>query len=204
MDSMNKNLVSILLIAASLAMFWFFLKPKYSEVMTLQDKRKEYQKYLEDAEEVRHLRGKLLAAKANISKEDWAKLDRILPDKLEDHQLLLDLNGIASLYGAELTAFSTEAGKESSPPAPNINTEALEGDAPVDAPVPEQVSAHKTLLVNVSFDGSFRNFLGLLQEIERSINLSDVTSLSINTGNASKGSYGITLVINNYWLKKTQ
>ncbi|HLP43965.1 MAG TPA: hypothetical protein VK145_01685, partial [Candidatus Nanoarchaeia archaeon] len=98
-----KSLLPIILAVAAIGLFFFQVKPIYSEVSALRAQGKEYDEALEMAKELDTLRDDLSKKLDSFSDADLNRLDRFLPRKLDTVRIVLDIDGIGIRNGLNLS-----------------------------------------------------------------------------------------------------
>jgi hypothetical protein len=121
-------------------------------------------------------------------------VQKLLPDHVDNVALILDLDNIASQHGMPIE--NVDVSTPASSGANGGNTVAAIG-----------VGSQKYDSVTIRFatNGTYANFVGLLQELERALRVVDLVSLSIapNTKGPVFGEpeYTYEIVLRTYWLK---
>jgi len=139
----------------------------------------------------------------SIKDSDLIRLDRYLPDNIDNVQLILDVNSIALQSGMQIKNIKIEtvADKVSKalPPAKATSQDPTVGG------LDHQIS---TLRMSFSTAGSYNNFLNFLDNLSHSLRLLDVEEISFQSVNAqtttpaqSKDFYQYNLKIKTYWLQ---
>ncbi len=208
-----RNIIPVLMLLASVATILMYLKPHYGNIQDLQYKKSEYERSVDNANEVRILRGQLLSTYDSFSQEDKRRLAIMLPQKPDGITLAKDISALASVFGIKIDSFTFRDASAASTPS---TTTGPDGN-PVTNPSP--TGGVGVLELSISFQSSYPEFLNFLHELERNLELSDVVSVSITrgsvnqqkeTGTPGKGvasstptvsTYGFSLTIDTYWNK---
>jgi len=153
----------------------------------------QYNEALNQSSELRQSRDRLLAKRNTFSSENIQRLERLLPDNIDNIRLIVDINSIASRYYLQIVNIAF---------------------APVSvAPQGRVASVSSVGSVDVTFSvtASYGDFLAFLQDLERSARIVEVEGIKfsvVDTGVISGGrgapasalnSY--TLTVRTYWLK---
>ncbi len=206
-----KGWIPILMILASVYAVFGFLRPHYSNIQTLQAQKNEYNDVLGKANEAtRIMRESLLATYNSIPESDWRRLQKMVPNEPSGIQLVRDLSGLAGVFGIKIDKFSFDEGADNGAAARNANTESAENTQGIFIPaVPTPIS--KKLTISIDFNTSYPNFTRFLREIEKSLELSDVRSLSVSRaakssiGNSEAigdvSGYNFSLTLDTYWIE---
>lgn len=164
-------------------------------INSLNTKKAELVEALNKASE---LRQKLDALEKNYQGFDQADLDRLnklLPDNVDNVQLIIDTNNIAQLHNMKIKGarIATAAEKEATGGRPadvKTKTRAIERSA-----VPEQ----GVLTFSFSVTGPYKEFLLFLSDLQSSLRVVDLGSLTFSSD--EKEAYTYNVEIKTYWLK---
>lgn len=187
------NLITpIILIIISIGVFFGYIDPNYRgsdsenrSIKSLQAENNQYISALTNSNKIREQRNTLAQKRSQISPDQIANLERLLPDNIDNIKLVIDMkniaakpeNGSLTLTGVKL---NTTTGTESK----KIGTD-----------------NSKVGTVSLSFNttASYDNFSKFLLDLEKSMRLVDITDLSV-TGN-DNGLYNFSVNLKTYWLK---
>ncbi|MEI6494468.1 MAG: hypothetical protein WCO03_00200 [bacterium] len=164
-------------------------------INTLNSKKAELVEALTKAAE---LRDKLDTLEKNYQGFDEADLDRLskmLPDNVDNVQLIIDTNNIAQLHNMKIKGakIATAAEKEATggkPADTKIQTKAIERSA-----IPEQ----GVLTFSFSVTGPYSEFLMFLADLQSSLRVVDLATMSFSSD--EKEAYTYNVEIKTYWLK---
>lgn len=129
----------------------------------------------------------------NIKDSDLTRLDRYLPDSIDNVQLILDVNSIALQSGMQIKNIKIDLDQPATAPAPGTQV----GTATSTASLSHQIS---TLHMSFSTAGSYNSFLTFLNNLSHSLRLLDVEEISFQSV-PNKDYYQYNLKIKTYWLK---
>jgi Tfp pilus assembly protein PilO len=151
-------------------------------IQSLQAEDAEYQEALNNVTAIKAKRDALVDKMSAMNPDDLQKLESLLPDNIDNIQLIIDMNNIADkhrliLKGARL---DNEAKTDSS----KLGTDN---------------SKYGTVRISFSVTASYENFQNFLRDLEKSLRLVEITDLSVN-GNAI-GLYDFSVGLKTYWLK---
>ena len=186
------NIVSIILILISAGLFWGYVNPTYRKVtgssvleeksvQELRTDRLRYATALTKTREIEVARTGLLEKYNNIAEEDRDKLQKMLPDHVDSVRLILDINNIAAQYGMTLKNITlTDVGGEEETLGPQeIRVEPVE--------------------FKFSVSGTYDTLRSFLVDVERSLRLIDVRTLTFAA--VETGAYDYTVTIVTYRLE---
>src|SRR4051812_8086623 len=102
------NIVSIVLILASVGLFFGYIDPAYMKVKELQSKQAEFDNALTNSKQLQAEREKLLVKFNDIDKSDRDMLAKLLPDNIDNIRLIIDIDEMAKSYGMRIRNFKTD------------------------------------------------------------------------------------------------
>jgi Tfp pilus assembly protein PilO len=176
------NLASIILIVASLGLFFGYIDPTYKNVkQEITAKKEEYAKALENSKNVREERSRLVAKYTTIKEENIDKLTKMLPDNIDNVRLLIDLDEIAKGHSMRIRDFRTDTGEKSDT-------------------IGKGVAGYGTLTVTFSTTATYNTFLAFLKDLEQSLRILDVTTISFASSDTNDV-YDYSISLKTYWLK---
>lgn len=224
-----RKLVPIILILASAGIFFGFVNPTYTaesgsalpakkSVKELQALRADYATTLSKTREIELVRQALLERFNGVSGANREKISKLLPDHIDSVRLIIDINNIAALYGMSLSDISLVLPGEAngfaaaaSGPAGTRQIQGSEVGSGVSAGASIGPSDRKYDSVELKFSvfGSYDNFISFLMNLERSLRLIEIVSLSfdsLGSGSGAEGakpsdSHRYSLTIRSYYLR---
>jgi Tfp pilus assembly protein PilO len=175
----------LLLIAAAIGLFALYTNPGYQRIKGLQAQVGAFDDALDKAQDLKSSRDKLLSKRNTFSAENIQKLERILPDNVDNIRFVIDINNIAarrnlSLKNVALGTISDAKGSRS----------ALAVGA----------SGDKVGSAEISFAlaSTYDEFLAFLQDLEHSMRIVDIEKINFKPGVGDQ--YDFSLTIRTYWL----
>lgn len=183
---MNNN-IAIILILVSIGIFYTFTSGQYKEVKRLSEQASRYEGVLESASSIATLRDSLLTNYSSIPRTEIERLEKVLPANVDTMQMALNLDGIAARYGISVKSIKT-------------TTDTAVTDPTI---LPEyDTSTYKKAVVSFSFIATYQNFKLFLKDIEKSLRLMDINSVSFQSSTAGEsGLYEYQVTADTYWLK---
>ena len=171
----------ILFVIAVLGTF-FYTKPLYSDVQVALSERASYLSAIADAQKLDQKIADLNTIKNNFAPADLDRLNKMLPEKVDNVRLVIEINQIAKKY---------------SPGVTNIHI----GTPAISAPQAGGAVATSTAVdLSFSVTTSYTQFLNFLQDLQSNLRITDVTTLSftpVDTGAA----YTFNMSIKTYGLQ---
>ena len=179
-----------ILIAVSLGVFFFFLKPQYQSARALQQQVAVYNSSLDTADKLKTSREELIAKYNSISKTDLDNIRSLLPDTVDNIRLVIQLDALAARNGLSTIKnvnYQTEKEKQ-------------ENETPETSRLP-----YGEFVISFETSGQYKNFLSFLSDLEENLRLVDVTEVSFLEGSTAATASGVLsykLTLKTYWLKQ--
>lgn len=186
---MTKNITALILIALSVGIYFTFTKAKLAELSSIKAVNTEYKQAIDNATRLVQARDRVIKDDINIKEEDNIRLDKILPDNVDNVRLIIDVkDNIAARHGLFLKNIRTNSPEDVTEGARNIS--------------PDQSFSNGYGTVTLSFGvtTSYQTFINFLKDLEASLRIMDVSKLSIASGET--GNYDFNVEVKTYWLKQ--
>jgi Tfp pilus assembly protein PilO len=183
-----RNLFSIIVIVAAIASFVLVVQPQYQEIQDLQRKSDDLEQVLANARRLQSIRDDLLDKRNNMSNSDLARLEKMVPENVDNVKLILELQNIANQYNLEIQTARTDREGEDE-----------EGQNAQPTFVDVDSRDYGIIALDFNITGTYFDFLAFLRDIERNLRITDVRSLSFAGGET--GTYSFQLTLETYWLK---
>ncbi len=197
---MFKFLLPTILIGIAVATFFLFINPTYKGVSELKTQIASYDEALTNSKALENERDKLTKKYNTIDPENLAKLEKLLPDNVDNIRLILEIEKIASPYGMVLkdVQYDSTVKKETS-------SSVVAGGG-----VAQSIEDNKnygTWNLEFSTKGTYTNFLNFIKDLENNLRIVDIASIEfssdagVGANPSSVNSYQYTFKIKTYWLK---
>jgi hypothetical protein len=170
------------------AAFFLYTMPHYAEAKVNNERLTKVADALKKAKQLSDIRNRLTQKYDQIPKEDLDRIKKMLPDSVENIGLIIELNNIANSKGIELLNPSITGGTG---PAGTTGNTGAGSDSK------KYGSIGMTFSVNTTYD----RFLDLLQELENTLRLVDITSINFAAPEAKDGPTTFSVNLQTYWLK---
>jgi len=178
-----KSVLPIILILAAFGLFFFFTNGEYQKIKSLQSDIRGYDIALDKSQLVLKKRGELQAKYAQFATPDLNALQKLLPDHVDNVQLILDINGIARNHNMAVSKIKIDQAPAQAK----------------DAPLGPSTKSYSSILVSFRTQATYENFVSFMKDLETGLRLVDVTDLSFKIGEKSVNDYSVS--IRTYWLK---
>lgn len=191
---MVKYIISSILILSAGAAFFLYTKPAYDGVQGAIAENAQYDGALTKAAQLQAVKSDLLQKYNAMPQDQRDRLQKLLPDHVDNVALILDLDNLANRYGLGLenVDVSTPASAASSKTA--VGAVAGAGQK------------YDSVTIKFTTHGTYTQFTQFLSELEASLRIVDLQSLSIagsGTGSDTSGEpyYTYSITLRTYWLK---
>jgi Tfp pilus assembly protein PilO len=132
------------------------------------------------------VRDQLLAKYNSFSPQDLSKLQSVLPDNVDNIRLIIDIDNIASQHGLSLS---------------NVQLGDLSGSsAQSSGAVGASSGPVGSVEVGFTVTTDYNTFLAFLQDLQHSLRIIDVDSITFNASVLPGSLTAYTLQIRTYWL----
>jgi Tfp pilus assembly protein PilO len=181
-----------MLLAVAVGGFFKFTEPVLGEIDELKAERAKLNEALDNARELRKVQDSLLAAYREIAPSDLERLNKFLPDNIDNVRLIIDVNNIARQSGMTIKniKIKTAAGEEESSVIEKTTGNELEPES---------------LTLGFSVSGPYGNFQKFLSDLARSLRLVDVEAVGFSSSEGGEAGasdlYTYNVEIKTYWLK---
>ena len=171
----------ILLLGVSVAVFLGFIDPLYKDVQHVKVQSAQLNDALNNTKQIQSIRDSLLEQFNAIEPHDIEKIEKLLPNNVDNVRLILEIDDVASRHGMFVNdiGISESQGNSSS-------------FGPRDA-------AHGSLDLAFTISGTYESFRGFIVDLEKSLRLVDIVNTSFTKTEESFDEYSV--VVRTYWLK---
>jgi Tfp pilus assembly protein PilO len=191
---MFKVIFPIIMTIAAIGLFVVFTNPAYKEISSLRTVQAAYDQALNNSQQLLKVRNDLMVKFNNLSLSDKDRLTKLMPDTVDNIRLIIDTQNIAIGHGMTLKDIKYDARAQSN--ATNTTT------APA---TPGQLAASQkdygTFELEFSVTGTYQNFLAFITDIEQSLRLVDIESVTFQAPEAGSANMKYVIRIRTYWLK---
>mgnify|MGYP000886341425 CR=1 FL=1 len=194
---MLRLIAPFILIGAAIVGFFALVSPVYDEITTLKAQMAAYNQALDNSKALENERDKLVKKYNSIDPANLEKLEKLLPDSVDNIRLILEIEKIASPYGMVLKEVKYDSVAKDS--ADSTVVQAGSSNA--------NLNSKEYGLWNLSFstEGSYANFLNFIRDLESNLRIVDIASIqfsSVDNPLLSKAdTYKYSFKIKTYWLK---
>ncbi|MFA6338449.1 MAG: type 4a pilus biogenesis protein PilO [Candidatus Paceibacterota bacterium] len=181
-----KNFLPIIFLGGAIALFFGVLNPTYQDVKSLTVENQKYSDALANATKLRNVRNELMKKYNTISQDQLDRLDKLLPNNVDNVKLVNDIDSIAHRYGMTIKKIVFAK-----------NTGTTQKAGAITQPILEE-NGLNSIKLSFIVAASYDNFLAFLKDMEGSLRLSDISSISFKSSKENLNEYNVT--IQTYWL----
>lgn len=196
---MMKFIMPMILIGIGVTTFFVFTDPLYNDVLQLRVKSSSYNEALSNSKALENERDKLTAKYNSINTDNLTKLQKLLPENIDNIRLILEIEQIASPYGMTLkdVKYNITNG--------NTQTSAVVGISQLGA-LAQQAVPKDYGIWNLEFStsGTYNNFINFTKDLESNLRIVDIASIEFSSLNPALNVtdvYKYNFKIKTYWLK---
>lgn len=187
---MNKNVTATILIVLAVGVYLTFTSSRWQEVKAIRAVNAEYIQAISNADELIKVRDQVLANYNAFSAEDRDRLNKIVPDTVDNIRLIIDLNNVASRRGVTLQ--NVKAGTEGESPTTVVR---VSDDASyIPTPILDTVD------VSFNVSAPYTQFIAFMRDLESNLRIMDLKSLTISADDSGTYDFGVELTT--YWLRQ--
>ncbi len=191
-------IIAVIGFVLSGVVFFFYTKPTYDSVKSVQTEIAQYDAVLEKAAELQRLNASLLSRFNAFKLTDIERLEKLLPDHVNNVRLILDLDNLAGQHGIALQNVDVSS---------SLNRASKNQIAAVEIGTSDQ--KYDSLTFTFSTRASYATFSRFLRDLELSLRIVDLVSLTMSPSadafSQASGSvepqYTFNVVLRTYWLK---
>lgn len=199
---MIRNILSIIGIVAAGGIFIFYTQPQYDDVQALRTEIAGYDEALSRAAELQRIRETLLSRFNAMNPQSVERLEKLLPDHVDNVRLVLNLDSLASRHGLALE--NVVIGNPSSQASAQTVVGAIGAGR----------QKYDSLTLKFSTSGTYTDFVQFLGALESDLRVVDVVSLSLERGGSAtlrrpfssptappEAVFRFDISVRTYWLK---
>lgn len=180
---------------AATGLFVVFTNPAYKEVGSLRTVQAAYDQALNNSQQLLRVRNDLMVKFNNLSLTDKDRLTKLMPDTVDNIRLIIDTQNIALGHGMTLKDIKYDARAQSNATAATTTAPATPGQ------LAASQKEYGTFELEFSVTGTYQNFLAFIADIEQSLRLVDIESVTFQAPEAGSTNMKYVIRIRTYWLK---
>jgi len=181
---MTRIITPIFFIIAAIGLFFGLIDPTYQDVKRLRADIAQFDEALERARELTAIKEQLLSRYNSFSTEDIERLQKLLPDNVDNVRLVLDLDGIAREHDMRLQKI-------------DVSTDGLSSSG--NTVIGPDSSSYRSVVLSFIVSAAYDDLVLFLKDLESSLRIVDMSVVSFGQPVGDKTSYQIS--ITTYWLQ---
>jgi hypothetical protein len=203
---MTRFIMPIILIGISISIFFLFANPIYNDISALKIQAASYNDALANSKALENERDKLTAKYNSINPDNLIKIQKLLPDNVDNIRLILEIEQIASPYGIVLKNIKYNVLDNTTSTGATTAVAAVQ----VGALATQTPQNYGTFDLEFSTSSTYDNFINFSKDLESNLRIVDISSISF-TSNVSNPVVGVKtnqeeiyqydFHIKTYWLK---
>ncbi|MDO8561728.1 MAG: type 4a pilus biogenesis protein PilO [bacterium] len=191
---MVRTIVSIIGIVVAGLVFFGYTQTTYDNVHVLQAEIERYNQALDKAAELQKRRDELQTRFNSFDPNAKVRLQKMVPDHVDNIRLILDIDSLAGRFGMALqnVVISSPTGEGN--------------DQTVIGAISTSKQKYESLTLKFSIHSTYANFVRFMEEIESSLRIVEMVSLTIapegvGGGGATSPAYKYDITIRTFWLR---
>jgi Tfp pilus assembly protein PilO len=189
----------IILVGIAISLFFMFTNPFLNDIGILKISAASYNEALNNSKALENERDKLTAKYNAINPDNLTKIQKLLPDNVDNIRLILEIEQIALPYGMVLKNV-----KYNATPTTNNTTGAGVAGAVMPGGVTAAQSSSKDYGIfdlEFSTSGTYDNFINLTKDIESNLRIVDISSIAFSSDTNTNANTKIISEVYNYDFK---
>lgn len=193
---MNRNITATILFVLALAIYFTYTSGVWNDASAIKAVNDQYASAIDSAQKLISVRDNVLKEYNNISADDQANLDKMLPSTVDNIRLIIDLNNVALQHGFSLKNITAaaDANKGSATAQTTSNTSNSSDLSGISTPTLD------TVAVSFSVSAPYQQFISFMQDLEANLRIMDITHLTVSANDT--GTYDFSVQLNTYWLRQ--
>ncbi len=177
-----KVLYPILAVGVAFALFYFYIDPTYTNIKVERERLSTLESSLEKTAQLTEERDALISKRDNIPPNDVARLEKLLPDHVDNIRLVLDISKMAESHLMRLRNMSIDDA--------NQNANALTST---------DQNAVESLVLSFSVSGTYATLRAFVRDLEQSLRIVDIESMRLSA--TDSGIYELNIAMRTFWVK---
>lgn len=183
-----KAIVPIILIVIAVGLFGLYIDPTYESIKVLRAEEAQFDDALDRSKELIAIRDQLLSRYNTFGSDDLERLEKLLPDNIDNVRLIIDINSIAAQYGMALRDVLVKSSED---------TEGQNGNERI--VITDESNTFSSIDLSFTVSSSYDNFVQFIADLEQSLRIVDLSSLTFEATDDDFSDYEVT--VKTYWLQ---
>jgi Tfp pilus assembly protein PilO len=201
-------ILPVILIGVGLVVFFLFSNPLFTDIEALRAEVASYNEAQDNAKALEEERDKLNYKEERMDPINLEKLQKLLPENIDNIRLILEIEQLALPYGMALknVKYNTvpKEEKKSVTTSPSPEVVPVLGGGVVDEFLNKDYGGWD---LEFTTSGSYNNFVNFTKDLEKNLRIVDVSAINFSSDVGSEAKpalsevYQYTFKIKTYWLK---
>lgn len=192
-----KNVIALLLTISAGGLFYVYVSPTYEEIKSLRIEKAEYDEALTNSQKVQDAHDELLGKYNSFAPNDLKRLEKLLPNYVDNIRLIIEIDNVASRYNMILKNVQISV------PAVSAGIS--------DQGFPAETLPYGTTEFSFEVSGQYEAYRSFVKDLEYSLRIIDITGISFAVKDAEKNTkeekstfeiYDFKTSMRTYWLKQ--
>lgn len=179
---MIRFILPIIFVVVAIGLFFGYVDATYTKVQELRNEEARFAEALDRSRELQQVKDRLLSKYNAFPTSELERLERLLPDNVDNVRLVLDIDDIASQYNMQIRNVS-------------IGTVNDSGGAVIGP----DTKPYRSLILTFSTRATYEDFLWFMQDLESSLRLVDIVNISFSESIGEV--YDFQVGVQTYWLE---
>ena len=179
---MIRLVTPIILIFVAVGLFFGYIDPTYQDIKELRLEEGTFNEALNQSRELQEIRDSLLSRYNTFSQQDLDRLEKLLPDHVDNVRLILDIDSIASQYNMRTRNVTVSRTSSEDPNVIGANQSDVD-----------------SVVLSFSVAATYESFIQFLKDLESSLRIVDLVGISFSSTEGEAFDFNVS--IKTYWLK---
>ncbi len=185
---MSRFIFPLLLTLCAIGLFTLYTNPTYqgaNGITSLKVQMNAYDDALNKSQKLKEVRDALVSRRNALPDEQLQKLEKILPDNVDNIRLIIDINGVAAKHGLTLK---------------NVQLGSVSDSTKTRSAVAVGASGSPVGSVELGFTvaAPYEDFLVFLNDLEHNLRIMNIEKINFSVAETALNDYQLT--IRTYWL----
>ena len=175
---MMRFIMPIILVGIAISLFFMFANPLFNDIGTIKTSMTTYNEALNNSKALENARDTLTAKENAINPDNLIKIQKLLPDNVDNIRLILEIEQIALPYGMVLKNV-----KYNATPTTNATTGTSAGAVIPGGVTAAQSSSKDYGIFDLEFStsGTYDNFINFTKDLESNLRIVDISSIAFSS-----------------------
>ncbi len=196
---MSRFLIPILFITLGIGSFFLYTQPIYDEAIVIRDDVTKLQDARDKLDLVLQKKQELINKYNSLQQTDIDRLEKLMPDNLDNIKLIIDIDNLSRKYGLILNAVKFDVDQRQATGQPNGIT-GQTGTVQDNRSAVANTKDYNSFGFSLTMTGNFENLNKLLADVEKNLRIVDISSITFDASD-TRDTYKYEIKAKIYWLK---